>query len=80
MAAFRALRGPQYGSPQFNYELRDQYAKVTDYLYLCSNNAAQQADRVRRLGITAEVYILTMFHLCGIGMIDVVSSLFGLIL
>ncbi|XP_067940634.1 dual specificity protein phosphatase 18-like [Watersipora subatra] len=56
-ARFRALRSPHRGSQQFSYELREQLAKITDYLYLCSNAAAQQTSKLRRLRITAEVNV-----------------------
>jgi len=59
LASFRALRAPAVGSHQYFYELRDQFAKVTDYLYLCSNSAALQTGRLRRLGVTAEVRLST---------------------
>jgi len=53
--AFKALRSPTVGSEQYYYELRHQYAKLTDYLYLCSHNAVQQTHKLRRIKPTAEV-------------------------
>lgn len=55
MAGLRALRSPAVGSHQYFYELRHQFAQITDYLYLCSNNAVQQTSKLKRLGATAEV-------------------------
>ena len=55
MAGLRALRSPAVGSHQYFYELRHQFAQITDYLYLCSNNAVQQTSKLKRLKATAEV-------------------------
>lgn len=53
----KSLRNTPVGSHQYFYELRHQYARITDYLYLCSNNAVQQTSKLRRLGLTAEVCV-----------------------
>ena len=54
-AKFRVLGLPKRGSTQYHFELKSQFARVTDYLYLCSNEAVQQTSKLRRLSVTAEV-------------------------